>query len=296
MRRLIINADGFGFTFGNNRAIEEVLEQGAVKSVSVNANFPAAEQAPELARRFPEVSFGIHWNLSVGRPVSAPDRVRTLLGPDGEFANASLRLRAVLRRLSPAEIRLELDAQLRKLESLGLQVTHWDSHQHRHVLPGFFEAAVEVARAHGLRAARSTTYYLLFQPPRRVRLLLDFAGHPQRIVSDAIAKSRSRALRRAGFALPDYHAGIRAFGMGAEHSVAAWSHLFRTLPSGIGCIAVHPGYPDETLRRYSTMIGSRAEELALLRGPDIGRLAREAGVDLVSFRHLIGCSSSAVRA
>ena len=33
MKKLIVNADGFGFTFGNNKAIFEILPRGFVKSV-----------------------------------------------------------------------------------------------------------------------------------------------------------------------------------------------------------------------------------------------------------------------
>ena len=46
MKRLIVNADGFGFTFGNNRAILEVLEHGFVRSVSVNVTWPAVREQP----------------------------------------------------------------------------------------------------------------------------------------------------------------------------------------------------------------------------------------------------------
>ncbi|HQP86702.1 MAG TPA: ChbG/HpnK family deacetylase [Thermoanaerobaculia bacterium] len=287
MRRLIINADGCGFTFGNNRAIARVLEQGAIRSVSVNANFPAAEEAADMARRFPEVSFGIHWNLSVGPPVSEPSRVRTLVEENGQFVNEHLPKRAFLGQLSAVEMRLELEAQLSRLRSYGLNPTHWDSHQHRHVLPGFFAAAVEVAKTGGIRAARSTSYYLVMRPPRGLRLLGHFVERPNRVASHLLARSRSRSLAREGFVVPDFHVGIRSFGEGAEHDPQAWAYLFSVLPRGIGSIAVHPGYPDETLKRYSSMIGSREREVELFEDFRVGRLAKDAGVELIGFNELL---------
>lgn len=293
MRGLIINADGFGFTFGNNRAIREVLAHGAVKSVSVNANFPAAGEIQELAKAFPDVSLGIHWNLSVGPPVSDPASVRSLLGDDGEFANDSLRGRALMRRLSLSEVRRELEAQLDTLVGFGVQLTHWDSHQNRHILPGFFEVAVEVARSRGIRAGRSTSYHLLYRRPRMIRLAGGLARRPHRLVSRFLAARRSRALRRAGFRIPDYHVGIRPYGTGAEHALEAWRYLFMTLPKGVGCIAVHPGYPDDTLRKYSKMTSSRKREAELLNGPAVGLAAASAGVELVSYYDLLALGHGA---
>ena len=43
MRYLIINTDGYGFTAGITRAIEECVEFGTVKSLSANVNFKHAE-------------------------------------------------------------------------------------------------------------------------------------------------------------------------------------------------------------------------------------------------------------
>ncbi len=47
---LIINADGYGFTRGINRGIEEAVERGVITSISVNANFEAAEDLPRFVR------------------------------------------------------------------------------------------------------------------------------------------------------------------------------------------------------------------------------------------------------
>lgn len=74
-RRLIINADGFGFTYGINRAIRECAVAGTVTSTSCVTNFPAISEVRELQDDFPHLSIGVHFNLTVGRPVLPPDRV-----------------------------------------------------------------------------------------------------------------------------------------------------------------------------------------------------------------------------
>ena len=43
-KKLIINADGFGFTTGVNRGIIKTVEEGVVRSTSALANMPAIEE------------------------------------------------------------------------------------------------------------------------------------------------------------------------------------------------------------------------------------------------------------
>jgi chitin disaccharide deacetylase len=51
-------------------------------------------------------------------------------------------------------VRAELDAQIRLARSRGLVVSHLDSHQHVHALPGIARVVADLAKAHGIRAVR----------------------------------------------------------------------------------------------------------------------------------------------
>lgn len=85
MRYLIINADGYGFTAGINRAIEECIAFGTVRSLSANVNFQHAEGLAQLVHNHPELSVGCHINPVVGRPLTPADKVPTLVDCNGEF-------------------------------------------------------------------------------------------------------------------------------------------------------------------------------------------------------------------
>ena len=50
MKRLIVNADDFGFSPNRNRGIIESVEKGIVTSVSILVNFPAAEEAIDFVK------------------------------------------------------------------------------------------------------------------------------------------------------------------------------------------------------------------------------------------------------
>ena len=85
MKRLIVNADDLGADEARNVGIFEAIREGRVTSASLFPNGPAFEDALHRIRSLGRttVSFGVHINLSEGKPVS-PD-LRLLTGPDGSF-------------------------------------------------------------------------------------------------------------------------------------------------------------------------------------------------------------------
>lgn len=283
MRRLIVNADGFGFTFGNNRAILEVLRHGFIRSVSVNVTWPAVKEVPLLVRNFPEVSIGVHLNLSVGPPVLPPAEIPSLVGQDGLFHGSDFIRRARKHLLDVGEMKRELRAQIGVLRDLGAGITHWDSHQGRHMYPGFFRAAVEVAVEEGIPASRSHNYFLIL--PRGGRMmgrLRYYLRNPRRIISHRVSAARTRAVRRAGIRLADYRLVMVPLGPGAVYRPECWQLLLEQVPEGLSFVECHPGYVDEDLRRYSTMLESRERERELFDDPHWLERAAQVGVEVVS--------------
>ena len=138
MRRLIVNADDFGFTSGVNRAIVEAHTHGVVTSSTLMANGKAFAEATDLAQRTPGLSIGCHVVLIDGEPVLPPDQIPTLTSSlrfrDGlkQFAARSL-----AGRMSAEEIAAEAAAQIREIQSTGISVSHVDTHKHTHVFRKF---------------------------------------------------------------------------------------------------------------------------------------------------------------
>jgi len=119
MRYLIINADGYGFTAGVSRAIEECVEFGTVRSLSANVNFKHADGLARLVRRHPELSVGYHMNPIVGRPVMAADKVPTSLDENGAFFCKTFTRRFLSGYIRLAELRAEMTAQVEKARGLA---------------------------------------------------------------------------------------------------------------------------------------------------------------------------------
>ena len=83
--RLIINADDFGLTEPINRGIIESIENGIVNSVSLIANGPELKSACEYLRSNPNIFKGWHINLTSGKPVLAPVKIKSLVNGKGYF-------------------------------------------------------------------------------------------------------------------------------------------------------------------------------------------------------------------
>jgi predicted glycoside hydrolase/deacetylase ChbG (UPF0249 family) len=155
LKRLIVNADDFGFTRDVNAGILEAFERGIVRSTTLMANGAAFDDAVRLAREHPELDVGCHLML-VGGP-SQPSSVPELIWA------------VTRRRISLYE---ELVAQVRRIIAAGLRPTHLDTHKHTHLWPPVLEAVCRVAQEFQIPWVRKP---FLFRP-RGCRTTDHFAG------------------------------------------------------------------------------------------------------------------------
>lgn len=145
--RIIINADDFGMTKSINKSIIELMHLGTVTSTTVMVNMPYANEAVELLK-IPNISIGLHFNLTEGKPISNPSLVSSLLDSDGLFYDKkTLEKRAKQNLIKKEEVLLELINQYTKLyEALGDNITHFDSHQGLNRIPVVFKALLDFGK------------------------------------------------------------------------------------------------------------------------------------------------------
>ncbi|HWZ78844.1 MAG TPA: ChbG/HpnK family deacetylase [Candidatus Sulfotelmatobacter sp.] len=287
MRRLIVNADDFGFTPGVNRAIVEAHTLGIVTSSTLMANGPAFGEATQMAKASSALSVGCHIVLIDGEPVLDPSRLSTITRSrkfrDGLKTFAA---RALTRRMNAGEIESEARAQIQKIQSAGIAVSHIDTHKHTHIFPQILRPLLRAARGCGVRALRNPfgprfplrSSQLLSQPNlwtrfAELRILSRFAGQFR------------RAVDREGFATPDGTLGIEVTGTLDERLFQAIS---QSIPDGTWEFVCHPGYNDADLAAAKTRLReSRELELKVLTMPAAREVLAQAGVQLISYRDLL---------
>jgi predicted glycoside hydrolase/deacetylase ChbG (UPF0249 family) len=157
--KVIINADDFGMNPAVNEAILDLLSRGRISSASMLANASAVEDAIHKIPAGSNCSFGVHLNLTQFKPLTRLSELGPLvdcLDDNGCFAGPDiLRKAKISARLREAMFK-ELRSQVERVLSLGVKVTHLDSHHHIHTIPGLFPVLKRVQKHFGIRKVRNT--------------------------------------------------------------------------------------------------------------------------------------------
>ena len=113
MKRLIVNADDFGWDEGVVQGIIDLYESGVVNSSSCMTNMPAWPQVAAYLRQHPESGAGVHLVFNEGYPVLPAEEVPALVGKEGRFLSDGQILRS-FRPGTTAQLRAELRAQIER--------------------------------------------------------------------------------------------------------------------------------------------------------------------------------------
>lgn len=279
LRYIIINADDFGRHAEINRAVEEGLVHGCLRSATVMPGGAAFAGAIDIARRHEELGLGVHFTLVDGHPILPPEEIPSLVGSEGDFLpdHTALLKRYLKGSINLEEVRRELAAQLQKVEATGIPISHVDSHQHMHTLPGIIDIVLDLAARAGIRAVRT---------PRTPLFAGAFGGLGQlvgRLGLSTLARLAACKAHRRGLLTPDNFAGIVA---GEAVSEGELLHLIAHLPQGTTEVMMHPGTKNDVLQEDSGWQHDFEAELAAILSPRVGEALRKAEVEPVNFRHL----------
>ena len=289
MKNLIVNADDLGWTPGVNRGIAEAHSNGIVTSASLLANGEAFEDGVRTARELPRLGVGVHLNLSDGKPVAPAERVKSLLGEDGEFSNGpeGLLFRLTAKSASRREVEIEWEAQIDKVQQAGVRATHLDGHKHVQMLPGLFEIALRLAKKHGIAAVRVS------HEASSLRAALTDGGQSSSVIIKQGVQARglkflardARAMaERSGISSADFFCGIAQTGVLAKRGVMK---LLASLPEGTTELMCHPGYADADLRKTDTRLqDSRQTELQILTDKDVRKSIATLGIRLINYEQI----------
>ena len=281
LRYIIINADDFGRHAEINRAVEEGLVHGCLRSATVMPGGAAFAGAIDIARRHEELGLGVHFTLVDGHPILPPEEIPSLVGAEGDFLpdHTALLKRYLKGGINLEEVRRELAAQLQKVEATGISISHVDSHQHMHTLPGIIDIVLDLAARAGIRAVRT---------PRTPLFAGAFGGLGQlvgRLGLSTLARLVNCKAHRRGLLTPDHFAGIVA---GEAVSEGELLHLIAHLPQGTTEVMMHPGTKNDVLQEDSGWQHDFESELAAILSPRVEAALQKAEVEPVNFRHLYG--------
>jgi predicted glycoside hydrolase/deacetylase ChbG (UPF0249 family) len=264
-RRLIVNADDFGFTRDVNEGIVEAHRNGILTATTLMANGNAFDDAIMLARQTPSLDVGCHLVLVQGKSVLDPSRDLP--------ATLQELTRALLRRQLP--VYEELAAQVRKISRAGIRPTHLDTHKHTHLMPPVLDAVAQIAhefRIHWVRRPFD------FGIDTGAKITKGAVALGMRVVRPGF----TRAL--AELRTTDHFTGFQMTGRLCEKSLIA---TLERLPEGLTEFMCHPGkHGPELVGARTRLKESRQIELAALVSPEVRSIIERHGIQLVNYREI----------
>ncbi len=280
-KRIIVNADDFGYSDGVNKAVAQAHTKGVLTSATVMANMPAARQAVEIAKKLPGLGVGVHLNLFEGLPISKETCVECLLGADGQFACSPLKLSvlSIGRHKVRSAIRAELAAQLQWVIDNGLRPTHMDSHKHIHSFPAIYPIVCELANRFGIGAIRFT-----FEPKK-------VSAMPWPLPSEGGRKRASGVRIMATInRMQNPHFLKTGVLLGIAHTGKIDVNFFRAVslysPAAIAEVMTHPGLPEGLDVSRTRLVHQRKVELEALCSERTKKYFKDAGIKLVHYGQL----------
>ena len=282
MKQLIVNADDFGLHPLINAGIIKGHQEGFITSTSLMPSALCWQEAVRLAKENPRLGIGVHLTLVGGVPSVLPkEKVSSLLDDDGLFlpdyvAFAKRYYGGAVKR---SELEAELRAQLERALSCGVNITHIDSHQHTHVLPGINSLVLKLSNEYNI-----------------IRVRIPKEGY---LFTGGFQTGVGRLIGRSGLSFCADMAALRADSLGLRHpqhfyGMLAGGHLnaqlianiLRQLPEGVSEIMTHPGLDSAALGKAFSWQYHWREELDAYLDAGNKALLKELGIEPVSFAAL----------
>jgi predicted glycoside hydrolase/deacetylase ChbG (UPF0249 family) len=229
-----------------------------------------------------------------GEPLLPAEQVPTLLASGnqrrhfrsgiGELAAAALR-----GRIDAAQVEAEATAQIRKLQTAKLTLSHFDTHKHAHMFPSILRPLLRAARACGVRALRNPfapvkplAFAHLLRRPRLWKRYSEVTAL-RRLLDEF-----RRAVQEEQMLTTDGTFGIVATGALDQRLFEA---IVGSIPEGTWEFVCHPGYNDAQLGAVRTRLrGSREQELRVLTSKAAREALERHGVELISWGQLLASS------
>ena len=278
MLKLIVNADDFGLSERINEGISIAYTEGILTSTSIMACGKAFDHAVDLYRTLPTLDTGVHLTLVEEQPVASLKKIPSLLLASGRFRKgaASFVKAYMLGQIDLNEVALEFEAQICKIKAAGVPISHIDTHQHLHMLPGICKVAMGIAEKHNIPAMRipyeKPKLYMLKKPgmlPRFMQLLF---------LNGFCSKALPIKL-----VTPDHFVGFFHSGRLTSRNL---KKILLGLPSNGACeLICHPGAEDSK-SLYFHWKYRWEEELKALTHPEIKRLIAKKDIKLSSYGDL----------
>lgn len=261
MKKVIINADDFGYSSAVNLGIVKSHKDGILTSTTLMANMPGCDEAIVLAKENPNLGVGGHLVLTCGKSLTEGS---SIIDEKGYFYNLA-EYKKHRNEMCDEEIFKEWCYQIDYLIGNGLKLTHLDSHHHVHTFPENLEITKRIAEKYHLcfRNIYGLEENIELPYQKGIKGFLDLMNHP--------------AIRDLSMTFEENR--IKCF----EEMQAV---LDKVEDNEITELMVHPAYVDEALYFNSSFNVQRTKEVSILCDLQTKQLFERNQIVICSYKNV----------
>ena len=255
--KLIINADDYGLTINVSKAIILGLKKGILTDTNAIVNTPDFKASAEMAQSHGIHEMGLHCLLTMGKPLSRPESIPSLVNEEGMFYDRKT-FKNININIKEAE--KEINAQIQTFLSSGLKLSHITTHH------GFMNKSKDM-----------TDLFIKLSKQYKVPLRNEASKINDMLLTEYYKKNE--------IVMPDF----LYFNHGTPYHTVDNIKYFLNKMNGvyhvieIGC---HPGYSDDYLRKISPLNDYREKELKVVMDEDLKNYITQLNITRISFSDL----------
>ena len=282
MKKLLVNAYDFGLHTLINLGIIKGHQEGFITSTSIMPSADAFDEAVALAQDNPQLGIGIHLTLVGGvKSVLPQSKIASLLDGEGRFLPdyVAFAKRFYTGGVKISELEAELRAQIEKALASKLNITHIDSHQHTHVLPGINGLVRKLCNEYNIKRERIPKEGYTFSGGFEAGIGRKIGRAGLSFCADLAAM----AANNDGIKHPDCFFGMLA---GGHLNAQLVGNIIRVLPNGVSEIMTHPGLETAPLAKLYDWSYTWETELDSYLDENNKELLKQYNVQLANFGDL----------
>ena len=128
MKKIMVRADDLGFSKAINYGIYETVKNGVIRNIGFMVNMPDSLHGYELVKDY-DICLGQHTNVCVGKPVSDPESIPSLVQEDGTFKTSKMYRSTKEDFVNLDEAILEVEAQYNRFKEItGKEPAYFEAH------------------------------------------------------------------------------------------------------------------------------------------------------------------------
>jgi len=272
-RAVIIHTDDIGMCHASVQAFKDLWAFGTITSGATMTPCPWFPAVAQMCKENPKIDMGVHatlnaeWESCRWGPVSTREAGSGLMDEAGYFHQWHP---AVYQNAKPEAVAKEVNAQIEKALTAGIDVTHVDSHMGTIMNPLFIQSYIQAA----------ATRLLPNMLSRVSSIGIDIMGAQARIANTPILGQ----LEAMGVPMVD-----AILSMPLEHGddhIGVAKKLFDEVPVGITHFILHPSIDTQELRSIAPDWQARVANYNAFMSDELKKFIEQTDLKLIGYRQI----------